>query len=319
MDYQNKTKDELIHELKKLQQDCDSIKESFTRSQQLNDDYRRQIAIHTKMIANIGDIIVIIDKDGINKYKSPNVEKHFGWKPTAVLGQHTLLNIHPDDKNSAHNFLNSLVKVPNSIGTHECRYRCKDNTYKWIQITISNFLHDPEINGLLGNYHDITDRKEAEEAMKESDWKFRALFEKGPIGVAYHVMVNDANDSPIDYFFLDANETYCELTGVDPRGKFVTEAFPGIENDPFDWIGVFGKVARTDETIRFETYLEFNKRWYDCVGYQYKPDHFVAAFLEITKRKQAELQLQEMNEVLNQINTELNAAKENAEDSDVVN
>ena len=134
----------------------------------------------------------------------------------------------------------------------------------------------------------LTELRQLEEALKEADWKFRALFEKGPIGVAYHVMVNDTFGNPKDYFFLDANDTYRELTGVDPRGKLVTEAFPGIENDPFDWIGTFGKVARTGETISFEQYLQPNQRWYNCVGYQYKPDHFVAAFVEITQRKQAE-------------------------------
>jgi len=128
-------------------------------------------------------------------------------------------------------------------------------------------------------------------ALKESEWRFQALFEKGPIGVAYHEMIYDEAGEPIDYRFIDANERYVELTGVDPRGKTVTEAFPGIENDPFDWIGTFGHVARSGETIRFEQYLEFNARWYDVVGYQYRPDHFVAAFLEITERKQAEEEL----------------------------
>lgn len=121
----------------------------------------------------------------------------------------------------------------------------------------------------------------------EAEWKFKALFEKGPIGVAYHEMIYDDSGKPIDYRFLDANDNYLELTGVNPRNKTVLEAFPGIENDPFDWIGTFGKVAKTGETIHFEQYLEFNNRWYDCVGYQYKPDHFVAAFTEITERKQA--------------------------------
>ncbi len=134
----------------------------------------------------------------------------------------------------------------------------------------------------------IADRKQAEESLMEAEWKFRALFEKGPIDVAYHEMIYDAAGNPIDYRFLDANESYRELTGVDPRGKLVTEAFPGIEHDPSDWIGTFGKVAQSGKTIRFEQYLQANGRWYDCVGYQYKPDHFVAAFIEITKRKQAE-------------------------------
>jgi signal transduction histidine kinase/ligand-binding sensor protein/CheY-like chemotaxis protein len=143
----------------------------------------------------------------------------------------------------------------------------------------------------------ISDLKRTEEALLEAEWKFRALFEKGPIGVAYHEMIYDASGKPFDYRFIDANESYIELTGVDPRGKTVRQAFPGIENDVFDWIGAFGQVARTGKQIRVEQYLQLNGRWYDCVAYQYKPDCFVAAFLDITKRKQAEEELHSMQKL----------------------
>ena len=138
----------------------------------------------------------------------------------------------------------------------------------------------------------------SEQRLAEAERKFSALFEKGPIGVAFHVMIRNEDGRAIDYRFLDANETYQKLTGVDPRGLTVLEAFPGIENDPFDWIGTFGHVALTGEEIRFESYLAPNDRWYDVVGYQYKPDHFVAAFLEITERKRAEALLRDSNERL---------------------
>lgn len=128
--------------------------------------------------------------------------------------------------------------------------------------------------------------------LRSAEWKFKALFENGPIGVAYHQMIYNGTGDPIDYFFIDANKKYIDLTGVDPRNQLATEAFPGIENDlAFDWIGTFGKVAKSGNPIRFETNLSANNRWYDCVGYQYKPDHFVAAFLEITERKLFEYEL----------------------------
>lgn len=150
----------------------------------------------------------------------------------------------------------------------------------------SSFPLDPEFNPT------------PEMRLAEAERKFSALFEKGPIGVAFHVMIRDAAGKAVDYLFLDANQSYQKLTGVDPRGKTVREAFPGIENDPFDWIGTFGHVAYSGEEIRFEQYLVTNDRWYDCVGYQYKPDHFVAAFIEITERKRAEAQLRDSNERL---------------------
>jgi two-component system cell cycle sensor histidine kinase/response regulator CckA len=146
-------------------------------------------------------------------------------------------------------------------------------------------------------FRDITELKRTEEARREAEWKFRALFEKGPIGVAYHEMIYDGSGKPFDYRFLDANESYIELTGVDPRGKTVRQAFPGIEKDPFDWIGTFGHVAQTGEQVRFEQYLQLNSHWYDCVAYQYKPECFVVAFLDITKRKRAEEELHNMQKL----------------------
>jgi two-component system cell cycle sensor histidine kinase/response regulator CckA len=147
-------------------------------------------------------------------------------------------------------------------------------------------IHDDE-----AATHGSADLRQIEASLREAEWKFRALFENGPIGVAYHRVVYDDDGRPCDYHFIDVNQRYIELTGVDPRGKLVTEAFPGIENDPFDWIGTFCRVGITGESVRVQQHLELNDRWYDLVGYQYKPDHFVGAFLDITERMRAQEEL----------------------------
>jgi len=124
-------------------------------------------ALKRKMVANIGDVIVIIDHEGINRYKSPNVEKLFGWKPEELVGSSALGNVHPDDLDDAQRFIESLVSEPGKVGTTELRYRHKDGHYSWIEFTGSNMLDDPDIQGLLGNYHDITERKLAEDEFKK--------------------------------------------------------------------------------------------------------------------------------------------------------
>ncbi len=148
-----------------------------------------------------------------------------------------------------------------------------------------------EIDRVVVNFVDVTESLESEAALRESEEKFRALFEKSPMGVAYHQMIYDDEGRPVDYFFLDANENYRELTGVDPRGKLVTEAFAGIGGDTAAWIGTFARAARDGETIRFQEHLELSDRWYDVVGFQSTPDHFVAAFIEITEQRRLEEQL----------------------------
>ena len=156
-----------------------------------------------------------------------------------------------------------------------------------------------EVGQLVSGFNRLLaalDNRNAE--LQQMEWKFQALFEKGPIGVAYHEMIYDALGKPVDYRYLDANAAFKDLTGVDPRGKTVLQAFPGIESDPFDWIGTLGHVARTGEDTRFEQFLPLNGRWYDLVAYQYKQDCFVAAFIDITQRKHAEAKLQEASQKL---------------------
>ena len=57
---------------------------------------RKSEAIKNTMISNIGDVLVIIDQNGINKYKSPNVTKYFGWTPEELVGKNTFDHEHPD-------------------------------------------------------------------------------------------------------------------------------------------------------------------------------------------------------------------------------
>jgi PAS domain S-box-containing protein len=141
---------------------CVGIVEDRTDQKQAEEAVRKKEALHRKMLANIGDVIVIIDRDGINRYKSPNIEKWFGWKPEDVVGALTWENVHPDDLAPARLFFAGILQKSGEMGTIECRYRCKDGTYKWIEFTGTNLLDDPDIQGVLGNYKDITERKNAE-------------------------------------------------------------------------------------------------------------------------------------------------------------
>lgn len=134
----------------------------------------------------------------------------------------------------------------------------------------------------------ITRQKRTSQALLDAQWKFQALFEQGPIGVAFHEMIYDAAGKATDYRFLDVNDAFIQMTGVNPKGKTVTQAFPGIEADPFDWIGTYGQVVQTGEPLRFEQYFSLLDRWYDCAAYRYKQDQFVVAFINITQRKKAE-------------------------------
>ncbi len=115
------------------------------------------------MIANISDVIVILDRDAINRYKSPNITNWFGWQPEELIGQSAWDEVHPDDLRDMQSLFFSLLEKPGAAGTAECRYLCKNGKYAIIEITLVNLFHNKVIQGVLGNYHDISTRKKNEQ------------------------------------------------------------------------------------------------------------------------------------------------------------
>jgi len=118
----------------------------------------------TSLIANISDVIVILDRDGVRRYTSPNVRRWFGWEAEELVGRPAFENLHPDDRAGSREILDRLVSSAEGTSfSAEVRYRCKDGSYKWIEITLANMLDDQVIRGILGNYRDISERKRVEQ------------------------------------------------------------------------------------------------------------------------------------------------------------
>jgi PAS domain S-box-containing protein len=151
--------------------------------QRQTDALRLSSARQSAMIANIADVIAIIDPDGTNQYKSPNVEKWFGWKPKELVGQATWKNIHPEDLASVQGIFVTLLGKPDAAATGQCRYQCRDGSYKWMEFEAVNRVHDPDISGVLLNYHDISERKAAEAALKQSEARYRTQFDLASEGI----------------------------------------------------------------------------------------------------------------------------------------
>ena len=146
-------------------------------------------------------------------------------------------------------------------------------------------------------------RKQAEEELRQSEKKFRSLFKSMLNGFALHKIVLDENGTPIDYVFIDTNVAFEKMTGLkrkDSIGRRVTEVLPGIEKDPVDWIGKYGKVALSGEEIRFENYSEILGKWFSVYAYCPIKDHFVAIFEDITERKKMEEEKEKLENQLRQ-------------------
>jgi len=144
------------------------------------------------------------------------------------------------------------------------------------------------------------DLRSAERAAKAktvfSETEYRSVLENMPSGVAYHRIITDKNDKPVDYVFLGINKAFEKLVGLERGkiiGKMVTEVMPGIRSSMFDWINFYSAVASSGKEVEFEQYLHDLDRWFLVSAYSPKAGYFITIYDDITKRKKIEESLRQ--------------------------
>lgn len=126
------------------------------------------------LIEGAFDIITVLDKKGIVLYQSPSLKRIFGYDPEELLGRDIFYFVHPEDAAATRGALQRALEQPGSYQHQELRFLHKDGTWRSIEAA-GKYVDDPPGGRVIINSRDITERKRAEKAMKESAAKYRIV------------------------------------------------------------------------------------------------------------------------------------------------
>ncbi|MBI5565653.1 MAG: PAS domain S-box protein [Chloroflexi bacterium] len=127
--------------------------------------------------------------DGNIVYTSPSGERISGYRVAEFLENPGLLDqiVHPEDHFLFEQHQSLAHQAPGESGVHEAEFRIlrKDGELRWIGHTCQAIYRaDGTSLGRRGTNHDITERKQAEEKLRVSEAKFKAVFDNAPIGIS---------------------------------------------------------------------------------------------------------------------------------------
>jgi two-component system sensor histidine kinase/response regulator len=169
------------------------------------------------IVENANDIIFVINREGVFSYISPNLFNITGYQPAELEDSSFIPLIYADDLPKCLAAVNKVVTTGERQSGIEYRIKYKDDHYYW---QVSNLAPAQDATGnpmIIGIAHDITDRKQSEEALRRSELKYRHIFENSQMGIGRTRLENG--------LFLEANQRCAEIMGYSSATELIGRHF----------------------------------------------------------------------------------------------
>jgi PAS domain S-box-containing protein len=238
---------------------------------------------------SMADWVWEVDANGVYTYSSQKGADLFGPPDQNIIGK-TPFDLMPEDEAKRVAVIFSEIAAIKAPIKDLENWNITKNGERICLLTNGVPILDEagNLKGYRGVDKDITERKRADEALRESEEHYRSLFERMLNGYAYCRMLF-VDGRPDDFIYLNVNSAFETLTGLkDVVGKKVSTVIPGIRETDRELLEAYGRVSLTGTPERLETYVSALAMWFSISVYSPKKEHFVAVFDVITERKRAE-------------------------------
>lgn len=252
------------------------------------------------LIENSKDVVVVSASDGKMTYFSPSFKDVYGYEPDELLGRISFELMHPDELERNAGMLMELVENPGSSVSLTLRIKHKDGSWRWAEATSTSQLHNPVVNGIVSNFRDVTERFIAEQALRDSEQKFRTLIENNK-----DVIALTAPDGSISYM----SPSIKDMLGYTPEELLGTPAINIMHPDEIQFnLGQLSSLLENPGSSVFKIMRLLHKngewRWIEATTTNHLDsptiNGLVSNFRDVTERKKAEEALEQLNISLEQ-------------------
>ena len=282
-----------------------------------------ELRFQSEIMTNMAEAVYLVRMaDGIIVYANQIFEKMFGYGQGEMIGKHVSIVNAPAEKHPEETAKNIIAAVhEKGFWQGEVNNLRKDGTPFWCHANVSIFDHSKYGSVLIAVHTDITERKQAEDELRENEDRFQQLFDNMSDGVAVYRAVENGQD----FIFVDINKSGQLLSLIlsdDIVGSRVTEVFPDIER--IGLLHVFRRVWRTGRPEHFPLteYADGRVRqWVENYVYKLPSGLIVAIYSDTSEKRRAEQELirykDHLEELVKARTAELNIAKEQAEAANI--
>jgi len=129
------------------------------------------------LVQNSSDLVTILAPDGTILYASDSAQRIVGYSPGELVGTSLLSYLGGDDARTVQRLLQNGNGKSDSAGPVEFSLRRSDGSPVWLEAVGTNLLNDATIRGIVLNARDVSERKRADRELRESEERYRDLFD----------------------------------------------------------------------------------------------------------------------------------------------
>lgn len=277
----------------------------ITEAKRAAEELARRERAFRRLAENSPDLIARMDKDLRYLYVSPTVAEASGIPAETFIGKTNQELGLPEEAVCVWDENDRAVFASGQPRQLEVSFAGAHGTLNYDWRVVPEFGAAGRVESILCIGHDITERKRAEERLRQSETRYRSLFEQMLDGYALFEAMLDDQHRPYDYRFVEVNrafERYARLRREAIAGKTLREVF--IHEEDL-WLDVYENVLRTGQGQRFARYSVTFDRYLEVAAYR-PTDGLVAVLLtDVTQRQQAEAELHRLTQELQEKVVEL--------------